>query len=327
MNKKLGLVALLVIAAALAGIFIFRIDSPTSPQPAQVPQAARVVVRVNAPFPAIDFAPFFVAKNKRWFEEALASVGATPEYQAPSGSAPVAYDSLATNRVDMIMSSAVRPMISRAEGNDVKIAWLSCTLKSDVVVRTDARINSIRDLKGKKVGTLTGGDTHIWLIRNLLKSGLPRDYVTFVNLSPPDGKAAFNTGQIDAWAMFPPFSTQELVDGTAKAVAGIDAPVQVVLVSRGAFHREHPAAAAAAIEALERAKQWIIKNPSEAQAIVVKEAHLPLEVVRAAWPNLLWEATLNDAMAAQLQSDADFLASEGFMRAKINVRSDLLSVR
>jgi len=324
MIKRLGIVALLV-ALAIVGVFIFQSNSQKL-QTAQVSHTA-VLVRVNAPFPAIDFAPFYVAKNKHWFEEALARVGATPQYQAPSGSAPVAYDSLATNRVDMIMSSAVRPMISRAEGNDVKIAWLSCTLNSEVVVRKEAKINGIRDLKGKKVGTLTGGDTHIWLIRNLLKNGLPRDYVTFVNLSPPDGKAAFETGQIDAWAMFPPFSTQELVGGIAKVVPGVDAPVQVVLVSRGAFHREHPSQAAAVIGALERAKQWIITHPAEAQATVAKEANLPIEVVRAAWPNLAWTATLNDAMASQLQSDADFLASQGFMRAKINVRADLLSLK
>jgi sulfonate transport system substrate-binding protein len=213
----------------------------------------------------------------------------------------------------MIMSSAVRPMINRAEGNDVKIAWLSCTLTSEVVVRKDARINGIRDLKGKKVGTLTGGDTHIWLIRNLLKTGLPRDYVTFVNLSPPDGKAAFNTGQIDAWAMFPPFSTQELVDGTAKSVPGIDAPVQVVLVSRGAFHREHPTAAAAALRRSNGQNGGLSQIRRKPKRSWRRKPTSRLKL-SARLGRTSCGATLNDAMATQLQSDADFLASEGFMR-------------
>jgi sulfonate transport system substrate-binding protein len=320
--KKLTIILLLIATAGIAGL----VGCNPTEKSAQKAESATTFgsVRLNIPFPAIDFAPFYVAKNKGWLEESLGRVGAKPEILPSFGSIPTTYESLEADRVDMVMSSEVPPMINRANGKDVRIVWLSCTLKSEVAVLKASNINDIRALKGKKVGTLSGSDAHLWLIRNLLKNGMSLKDVTFLNLSPPDGKAAFNTGQIDAWAMFPPFSTQELLDGTAKVVAGVDSPIQVVLVSRGSFSRDHKTYADAVIEALERAKQWIIANPAEAQAIVAKETNLSIEVVRFAWPNLLWESSLNEAMVTQMQGDADFLESQGLIRTKLNVRADLL---
>lgn len=290
-------------------------------QPTQQRQA--VSVRLNVPFPAVDFAPFYVAKQKGWLDESLASVGAKSDILAPFQSIPTTYEALAANRVDMVMSSEVPPMISRANGTDVKIAWLSCTLDSEIIVPPDSRIKSVSDLRGTKVGTLSGSDSHYWLIRNLERIGINRSEVQFVNLSPPDGKAALNTKAVDVWATFPPFSTFEVVDGRARAVSGADAPIQVVLVTRGAFWTEHRKEAEAVIVALDRAKDWLVANPSEAQTLVAKETNLALKVVEAAWPRLRWESKL-DAMTATIQSDADYLANEGLIRRKLDVRSELV---
>jgi sulfonate transport system substrate-binding protein len=282
------------------------------------------VVRLNVPFPAIDFAPFYVAKSKGWLEESLSKVGGKPEYLPPFQSIPVTFESLATNRVDMVMTSEVPPIINKASGVDVKIAWLSCTLNSEVIVRKESPVTNLSDLVGTKIGTMVGSDSHYWLVRNFEGAGIPRNRVDFVNLTPPDARAAFNSSAIEAWATFPPFSTIELVGGNAKIVDGIKAPIQVVLVARGGFSNQRADLARAVIDALQKAKEWIVLNPSEARVIVAQETNLPQNVVEAAWGQLDWSASLNEAMVDSIQVNADFLLKEGLIRKKVDVRSELV---
>ncbi|MFM8274773.1 MAG: ABC transporter substrate-binding protein [Gemmata sp.] len=281
-------------------------------------------VRLNTPFTAVDFAPYYVAKKKGWFEESLAGVGAKPDYLPPLQSIPASGEALATDRVDMLMTSGVPAIIWRSSGTDARIVWLSCNLESEVIVPVGSPATSIRDLKGKKVGLLSGSDSHYWFIKNLEANGMSRGDVEFVNLTPPDGKVAFKKGAIDAWAMFPPWPEQELVDGTAKVLPGLKAPIQVVMVARGAFCREHQDVAAGVLRAMDRGKKWVADNPAEAQSIVAEEINLPLPVVRAAWPKLVWSAELDGPIVADLQGKADFLKAEGVIRNPVNVRDDLL---
>src|SRR5450755_3380513 len=66
-----------------------------------------VEVRLNAPFPAIDFAPFYVAKTKGWLESALQPLQAKPNYVGSFGEIALGNEALATNRIDMLLTSEI----------------------------------------------------------------------------------------------------------------------------------------------------------------------------------------------------------------------------
>jgi sulfonate transport system substrate-binding protein len=306
-----------LIAAAIGALAVASQWSPSS---------AATTVRLNAPFPAIDFAPFYVAKEKGWLAEALAATNAKPEYTGAFGEIAISIEALASDRIDLILTSETPPIVGRSAGTNLKIAWLSCTLQSDIIVPASSPLSTFADLKGKKVATLTGSSSHIWLLRNLAAAGLSAKDVQIILFSKPDDAiAAFTTGNVDALALFPPFPEQILVKGTAKVLPSPAAPIQVVLVGRGAFLQDHPQQARAVLSALEKAKMWIVNNPAEAKAIVAKETGFSQAVVDAAWPKLLWNTKLHDApIVSDIQQKANFLKETDRIKRAVDVANELL---
>jgi sulfonate transport system substrate-binding protein len=68
-------------------------------------------------------------------------------------------------------------------------------------VLKDSPINSVADLKGKKIALNKGSNVHYLLVRALEKAGLRYTDVKVVFLPPADGRAAFEKGAIDAWVI------------------------------------------------------------------------------------------------------------------------------
>jgi ABC-type nitrate/sulfonate/bicarbonate transport system substrate-binding protein len=67
-----------------------------------------------------------------------------------------------------------------------------------ILVSQDSPIHDIASLKGKKVAFNKGSDVH-WLVLNVLqKAGLTYGDIQPVYLTPPDARAAFQRGAIDA---------------------------------------------------------------------------------------------------------------------------------
>jgi len=79
-------------------------------------------------------------------------------------------------------------------------------------------INSIADLKGKKVGAEQGTVDHYLLLLALKKAGLTADDIQFQPLETGAAAAAFASGRLDAVGAFAPFTTQALARSGSKAL-------------------------------------------------------------------------------------------------------------
>nr|VFJ93040.1 MAG: hypothetical protein BECKH772A_GA0070896_1005119 [Candidatus Kentron sp. H]VFJ93753.1 MAG: hypothetical protein BECKH772B_GA0070898_1004919 [Candidatus Kentron sp. H]VFK00591.1 MAG: hypothetical protein BECKH772C_GA0070978_1004819 [Candidatus Kentron sp. H] len=128
MGKRLTIVGVVFLAAIFAALLATYAPWEESSAPSST------VVRLNAPFPAIDFAPFYVAKTKGWLEESLSDIGSKPDYVGSFGEIALSNESLATNRIDMLLTSGIPPIIGRSGGIDMRIVWLSCTLMSEIAI-------------------------------------------------------------------------------------------------------------------------------------------------------------------------------------------------
>ncbi|MBI2177115.1 MAG: ABC transporter substrate-binding protein, partial [Candidatus Tectomicrobia bacterium] len=93
-----------------------------------------------------------------------------------------------------------------------------------IVARPDSGINSIADLKGKKVGTTFGSMNDVWLVLLVRKAGLTESTVGRVNASNPSMAALFDSGGIQAMAAWEPYVTNMLskVKGAKLIVRGGD---------------------------------------------------------------------------------------------------------
>jgi sulfonate transport system substrate-binding protein len=71
-----------------------------------------------------------------------------------------------------------------------------------VLVPKDSPIRSVADLRGKRVGYVRATTTQYYLARMLTKAGMGWKDISAIPLGVPEGKAAFDRGSLDAWAIY-----------------------------------------------------------------------------------------------------------------------------
>lgn len=107
-----------------------------------------------------------------------------------------------------------------AGGADLKYVGVSVNHSDSteaVIVPGNSPIRSVADLKGRRIGVARGSSAHAFLSNVLQSAGLSFRDVTVVPLLPPDARPAFESGTIDAWAIWDPFLTTAL-QGTSGRV-------------------------------------------------------------------------------------------------------------
>ncbi|MBD1920627.1 aliphatic sulfonate ABC transporter substrate-binding protein [Microcoleus sp. FACHB-831] len=146
-----------------------------------------------------------------------------------------------------------------------------------VIVREG--INSIADLKGKKVAAEEGTVDHFLLLLGLKKAGLQRQDIKFIPLETGKSAAAFVAGQVDATAVFAPFTTQALKrQGSKELFSSKDFPGAISdhLVFTRKFVQEHPDRVQALVDSWFVTLDYMKANLNKAYEIMAKRAGVPV---------------------------------------------------
>ncbi|KAA9156695.1 ABC transporter substrate-binding protein [Amycolatopsis acidicola] len=88
-----------------------------------------------------------------------------------------------------------------------------------LLVPHDSPLRSVADLKGKTIGVAKGSSAHGQVLLNLRKIGLSTKDVKLSYLQPADAYSAFTQHQIDAWAVWDPYTAQAELEAGAKPIA------------------------------------------------------------------------------------------------------------
>ena len=309
MDRKTLRYLLVAVVVVMLGVAGWRVLDSQNQRPKTVQIATFSV--------AIDYAPYYVAMEKGYFAEELGKLGLEPKFSRFDALPPL-NDALRLNQLDAVFEAEPPALIAEATGIDVQVAEVSATLTQRIIARKGSGITSLRDLKGKKIGVLTGTSSHYGILQSLQSVGISPEAVTIVNLPPAEGRAAFRSGQIDAWAIWPPFPEHEQMDSQAIEIPGSEATIQSLLILDGDFLASNPAAAAAIDRAVDRAKADIAKDPAGAQALVAKATDQPIEVVRAAWPKHNFAASLDSSVRQDIGAKARFLYEDKFLARPVD---------
>jgi sulfonate transport system substrate-binding protein len=135
-----------------------------------------------------------------------------------------------------------------------------------IVVRKDAPITSLAQLKGKKVAFAKGAGAHYLLLEALARAGLSIRDIEPAYLNPADGRSAFENGSVAAWVIWDPFlsavqrqsGARVLTDGT-----GLSAYRRFYLAATR-FAQENPQVLQRVYAELQQAGDWVKKNPAAA---------------------------------------------------------------
>jgi sulfonate transport system substrate-binding protein len=277
-RRSLVLLTVATLVAACGGASI------PSPSATSLPGASAAVVADPALAELrIDYAtyspPSLVLKRQGWIEQALPGTTIKWVYSAGSSNA---LNFLQGNSVDFGSTAGSAALLSRANGNPIKVVYIYEQPEwTALVVGKDSTAKDIRDLKGKKIAAQKGTDPYFFLLRTLNQAGLSQVDIQYVNLPHADGRTAVERGQVDAWAgLDPHMAASELQAGSKLIYRNKDFNTYGFLNSREAFLQKYPETTKKVIEAYERAKKWIVDYPDQAAQILADEAQINLEVAK-----------------------------------------------
>lgn len=122
-------------------------------------------------------------------------------------SGPPLLEALGAGAIDFGPTGDVPPLFAQAAGGNLVYAgtYRGAPAGSAILVHKDSPLQSIADLKGKRVAFKRGSSAHNFTVKALRTAGLAVTDIVASDLSPPDAAAAFTAGQIDAWTIWDPY--------------------------------------------------------------------------------------------------------------------------
>jgi sulfonate transport system substrate-binding protein len=89
-----------------------------------------------------------------------------------------------------------------------------------IIAPRGSRIRTVADLRGKRIALAKGSSAHLFLLRALARDGLRFSDITPVYLTPNDAQPAFESGHLDAWAVWDPFVANNLAQRAVRITDG-----------------------------------------------------------------------------------------------------------
>src|SRR6201993_4761697 len=162
-------------------------------------------------------------------------------------------------------STGVATAIS--QGMDVELFWILEDIASAeaLIARNGSGVNTIADLKGKKVGTPFVSTSHFQLLYAMQQAGLKPGDVQVLNMRPPEIAAAWGRGDIDATFIWDPVLTQVKKTGKVLMTSGDICKKGACtfdgLIVTKKFAKENPEFMVALVKALAKADADYRANP------------------------------------------------------------------
>ncbi len=191
-----------------------------------------------------------------------------------------ALEFLNAGSIDFGSTAGSAALLGRINGNPIKSIYVYSRPEwTALVTRKDTAINTIEDLKGKRVAVTRGTDPHIFLVRALLSVGLSEKDIVPVLLQHPDGKTALIRGDVDAWAGLDPMMAQAQVeDGARLFYRNKAANTWGILNATEDFLKSYPDLTKRVIAVYEQARKYCLANYDDEKRVFMAVTRLPAAV-------------------------------------------------
>jgi taurine transport system substrate-binding protein len=315
MRLKTIIAAAAAAALALAGCSVDR----------SADDAGKTTIRLGyQSFPSGDL----IVKNSRWLEEAL------PDYNikwTKFDSGADVNTAFIAKELDFgaLGSSPVARGLSAPLNIPYKVAFVLDVAGDNeaLVARNGSGVNTIADLKGKRIGTPFASTAHYSLLAALNQNGLSANDVQLVDLQPQAILAAWDRGDIDAAYSWLPALDQLRRTGkdliTSRQLARDGKPTLDLGAVRDEFAAAHPDVVDVWRQQEARALKLIHDDPAAAAKAIAAEIGLSSDEVagqlkqgvylapdQVASPEWLGAEGNPGNIAANLQSASQFLADQ-----------------
>jgi sulfonate transport system substrate-binding protein len=205
----------------------------------------------------------------------------------PAG--PQLLEALNAGAIDIGATGETPPIFAQAAGTPlVYVSYQSGSgAGSAIIVPENSPINTVEDLVGKQIAFNRASSAHLLTIRALEQAGLTYDDVTPVFLAPPDARAAFQGGSIDAWTIWNSFLEAAIQELNAKVVVSGEtvSPTKGYTLASRTFVDAHPELVNGITEELQIALDWSVNHLDEYAQIQADDTGLDPAIWRDSFAN------------------------------------------
>lgn len=264
-----------------------------------------------------------ILKGRGTLEKELAPLGVNVTW-TEFNAGPVQLEALNVGAIDFGDVGEAPPIFAQAAG--APLVYAGATVPRPqleaILVPKGSAIKTVADLKGKKVAYNKGSNVQYFLAKLLEKQGLKYSDVQHIHLPPPDARAAFQKGAVDAWVIWDPFlsAAQKTLDAQILVDAkGVVNNRQYYFTSRD-FVTKNADVLKIAIRQINDIDTWASKNKAVAskelsQVLGLDVGITDLYLSRADYGT----APMNSAVLAEQQSIADTFFELKLIPKKLNL--------
>jgi len=248
-------------------------------------------------------------KRRGWFEQKLAPLGYNVTWaEFPSG--PPMLEALAASAVNLAFTGETPPVFAQASGTAVVYVANSVPHPHGeaILVKASSPITSVAELKGKQVAVQKGSSAHYLLVAAVLKAGLNFTDITPVYLAPADARAAFQSGDVDAWSIWDPFYAAEQAAKPIRVLTDAKGvvPNHDFYLSRRDFADANAPVLDLAISQIKAIDAWIDTNREAAAIEIAPSVGLPAPILLTSFKRATFGVEkISPAVLADQQKVAD----------------------
>jgi NitT/TauT family transport system substrate-binding protein len=277
-------------------------------------------------------APVVIADKKGFFKDEGLEVKII-EF----ASGPLLNQAMAANELDMAYVGAPPAYHWFSRGLENKILAKVNYGQEAVIARKDSGINTIADLKGKKMAGVRKGSGADVLLRGYVLGEVgkiePDKDVTVVQMPTGNMPAAVEEKVVDAAYIWEPFTSQSLARGNTKIILDINAelpqhPWYVVIAPPSAL-KDRKEDVVKALHAHKRAVEFLNSAPTAGSDIIAAafklaaitdasgKEHTPADIVAAARTRLGWGYELTAGDKEFIQRLMNYSLALGFIKKEM----------
>ena len=286
--------------------------------------AAALAIAVSAGVSAQTLTVGDQSYNTRAVMEAAGVLNDLPytlDWKQFTAGSPVA-EALNVGSLDVGLLGDAPPLFLGALGAPIKVIAVSQQSLDGVAIlaRKDSAINTLADIKGKRVAIWKGSWSQQLLFTALDKAGVPRDSVDIRYLSALDASHALEGGSVDVIATWEPYVTQQERQG-AKVIATAKGliPAQSFVVANNESLSEKRAAISDFLQRLKKAREWTLSDPAHNDAYAdawAERTKADREIARAWFSRAKTQVgPVDQTKIAAAQQTIDFFSGLGLIKS------------
>lgn len=224
----------------------------------------------------------YIAEAQGYFE----AEGIEVEFQYATN-AKICFDSLTAGRSEFT-SGGDGPFLFASIQNAplVVLAFSQKNPELGVFARKDRGVNSIEDLKGKRVGYLPGTVSFFYLARLLEKHGIDFKELQLFPLQPPAMPKALVGGFVDAFVMWEPWGSLALKELGETGIVFRDLTLyryEGFLTTTKDVTQSRPEIVAKVLRVFLKSEKFLKSNKAESIQILSRAVKLSPELLAALW--------------------------------------------